>query len=237
MKPRRYYELLGRLMEGELSESDALELSAGLRTNPTMLQDLSQHLVLWEVWSQHQAPERSAASFLEAWKTRLRAESEAPEAFSKALRKRLQPLVAIENWVQALWAMIRRPARFAWAACSLLLGLSMLYWLASPRSAQAMTTIHGEAVCTSCVLHESAEHRPAIRVVDGKASQMYYLDRNSAVNGLQDYFCAGPKPVVARGKTKTAKGRLLFDAATVTIPDAGKSKTPPTNDVRTIFPI
>jgi hypothetical protein len=116
-------------------------------------------------------------------------------------------------------------------------GLVALFWFASPRSAQAMTTIKGEAVCPACVLHESHEHSPAIRVTDGGATRIYYLDRNSAVGGLQDYFCSGPTPAVAKGKARTEQGRLLFDASTVTIPEANKPKAQPTNDVKIIFPI
>jgi RNA polymerase sigma-70 factor (ECF subfamily) len=66
---------------------------------------------------------------------------------------------------------------------------------------------------------------------------IYYLDRNAAVSGLQDYFCSGPTPAVAKGKTRTEQGRRLFNATTVTIPDANKPKAQPTNDVKIIFPI
>jgi hypothetical protein len=52
----RYQELLGCLLEGELSGAEAEELAGGLSASPALRQDLRQHLVLWEVWSQHQAP-------------------------------------------------------------------------------------------------------------------------------------------------------------------------------------
>jgi hypothetical protein len=237
MNPARYQELLGRLLEGELSGAEAEELAGGLGASPALRQDLRRHLVLWEVWSQHQAAERSAESFVNAWKTRLRAESESADAFPHAVRDRLQSPGMIGAWVRAFRAMIRRPAGIAWAASLTMAGLVALFWFAAPRSARAMTTIKGEAVCPACVLHESHEHSPAIRVTEGNVIRIYYLDRNAAVGGLQDYFCGGPTPVVAKGKARTEKGRRLFDAATVIIPDANKPKAQPTNDVNIIFPI
>ena len=237
MNPARYVELLDGLLEGELSDPEAEELAGVLRASPDLQRDLRQHLVLWEVWSQHAAPERSAESFMNAWKTRFRAESESADAFPAALRSRLQPPGKIQAWVRAFQTMVRHPFGIARAVSLLVIGLVALLWFASQRSAQAVNTIKGEAVCTACVLHESHEHRPAIRVVDGDTPRVYYLDHNSAAKDLQGYFCSGPKPVVARGKAKTVKGRLLFNAATVIIPEANQSQEQPTNDARIIFPI
>ena len=46
MNSQRYQELLGRLLEGELSDAEAEELAAGLKERPEMQRDLRSHLVL-----------------------------------------------------------------------------------------------------------------------------------------------------------------------------------------------
>ena len=89
MNSQRYQELLGRLLEGELSDAEAGELAAGLKEQPELQRELRSHLVLWELWSQQHTPERSADAFLNAWKTRLRVESEDADAFAEAMRLRI----------------------------------------------------------------------------------------------------------------------------------------------------
>ena len=46
MNSQRYQELLGRLLEGELSGAEAEELAAGLRARPELRRDLRSHVVL-----------------------------------------------------------------------------------------------------------------------------------------------------------------------------------------------
>src|SRR5688572_25411082 len=89
MNSQRYQELLGRLLEGELSDAEAEELAAGLKDRPEMQRDLRSHLVLWKFWSQQHTPERSSDTFLNAWKTRLRVEREDADAFAAATRSRI----------------------------------------------------------------------------------------------------------------------------------------------------
>jgi hypothetical protein len=241
MNPLHYQESLGRLLEGELAGVEADEFSAGLSADPALRRDLRWHLVLWELWSQNQTPERSTEAFINAWKTRLRAENEDPDAFPHAVRTRFdarQPRQArLERVVHIIWAGVRRPAGLAWAASALILALAAAFWFASPWSAHAVITLKGEAVCTACVLHESNEHAPAIRVMTGTATNIYYLYRSAELTALQDYFCSGPNAATAEGMKKPVKGRLLFQATTVTIPAANQPRETPTNSVRKIFPI
>jgi hypothetical protein len=261
MNPTPDQELLSRLFEGELSEAEAEALARRLNASSALKRDLRQHLMIWEVWSQHQAPERSAAAFFEAWKTRLRAENEGADRFREALRaqleardlqlqppvrsqprspalsKRPQTMGAVPAWMRAAWAAIHRPMGIAGAISAVIIGLLGLWWLVIPWSAHAVTTIQGEAVCTACVLHESHEHAPAIRVISGGAPRIYYLERNPAVTSLQDRFCGGPTPVVAKGITRTKGGRLLFEATNVAVPDADKPREKPKDNERILFPI
>jgi hypothetical protein len=113
----------------------------------------------------------------------------------------------------------------------------VFFWMAFQRSAQAITTIQGEAVCTACVLHESQEHRPAIRVGLAGNARIYYLERNDTVSRLQDRFCGGPTPAVAKGKLKTESGRLRFEATAITLPPEPPRREPAKEKERIIFPI
>ena len=235
-----YQELLGRLLEGELSGVEAEELAAGLRARPELRRDLRSHLVLWELWSQQHTPERSSDAFLNAWKIRLRVEGEDAEAFAEAMRTRIgAPHLrtrAIEFFVRFFLGAIRRPNGMAWAASVLIVISAAVLWFAGARSVQAVTVLKGEAVCTACVLHESHEHAPALRVIAGPRTNIYYIDRSPAVAALQDYFCGGPTAATAEGKARTKEGRRLFQATTVTIPVANRPKETSTNAVRTILP-
>ena len=241
MNSPRYQELLGRLLEGELSGPEAEELAAELEASHDLRRDLRRHLVLWETWSQHEAPERSSEAFVNAWRTRLRAESEDANAFAAAVRTRLgtarQRPGAINAFVRFIGEAMRRPTGVTWAASLLFLGLAAVLCFAVPRSAHAVTTLSGEAVCTACVLHESHEHAPALRVIAGATTNVYYIVRNPAVTALQDYFCSGPVAAIAKGRARTEKGRRLFQATTVTIPERNQPRENSTNSARIIFPI
>lgn len=239
MNSPRYQELLEHLLEGELSDREAEELAVALRERPELRRDLRSHLVLWEFWSQQHAPERSSEAFLNAWKTRLRVEGEDAEAFAESIRTRIgtphQRTGAIDFLVRFL-RPIRRPKGMAWAASVLIVISAAVLWFAAARSVQAVTVLKGEAVCTACVLHESHEHAPALRVIAGLRTNVYYLDRSPAVAALQDYFCVGPTAATAEGKPRTKDDRLLFQATKITIPEANRPKKQSTNAVKTIFP-
>jgi hypothetical protein len=235
MNDPRYQELLGRLLEAELSEAEAGELARELCARPELQHDLERHLVLWEVWSQHHAPERSAEAFVASWKTRLRAESEGADKFYQAVLARLETRGRrLLSWIATLWAALRRPAGIAWAASAAIAGFMVVFWLAAPRSAQAMITIQGEAVCPACVLHEGHQHTPAIRVRNGGTTVIYYLDRASTLTPGQGYFCTGPNPITVEGKPRTVNGRVLLNVSrTVLPPPPPKSK----GDQRILFPL
>lgn len=108
-------------------------------------------------------------------------------------------------------------------------------WLLTPHSARATTTLHGEAVCTACILHLTHEHLPAIRVHDGSTTRIYFVQSDPrAILQLGD-FCAAPIPLVATGKTGTKDGRLLFDAQTVKA-DPPPARPPEPEGKRVLFP-
>ena len=252
MTPARYHELLSRLFDHELSGAEADELARALNESPALRRDLRQHLVIWELWSQDQAPERSAAAFIRAWKTRLRAESEGAETFAAAVRAELEtrqssgqtrewsePAArwagAARIWLGGWYQAVHRRAGLAWAVSLLTIGLLGVVWFATPWSAQATTTITGEAVCRACALHEGHDHSPAVRVVCGKSTRIYYLERNPAVAGLS--VCGGPIPVIAKGHARTEGSRLWFQATTLTIQKPEKPKDHPTKSQSPLSPM
>jgi hypothetical protein len=218
-----------------LSGPEAAELAQELSANPGLQHDLQRHLVLWEVWSQHQAPERSAEAFVAAWKTRLRAESEDADKFYHAVLDHLgNRSRRLSTWVSALWAALRRPAGIAWAASVAVAGLAVVIWLAVPRSAQAMIAIEGEAVCPACVLHEGHQHTPAIRVHTGGKTLIYYLDQTPPLTPRQGYFCTGPHPITVEGKPRTEHGRMLLNVSRTVLPPPPPKTS---GDQRILFPL
>ncbi|MBI5380564.1 MAG: hypothetical protein HZA31_01565 [Opitutae bacterium] len=201
MNAARYQELLGRLLEQELTESEAAELARGLTAQPGLQTDLQRHLVLWEIWSQHASPERSAEAFVAAWATRLRAENEGADPFWQAVQARLADR---RRWFWPGWRAT------LWATSAVAAGLAVALWLVVPRAAQAMVTVQGEAVCTVCILHESGAHLPAVRVrAEGKPA-VYYLQPTPELHALQDRFCNGPAPITVDGTTQTQAGRTTL---------------------------
>jgi hypothetical protein len=237
MNSRRFEELLGELLDGELSPANGDALAATLRTDPTRRHELRQHLVLWELWSQQQAPGRSADSFLAGCRTRLRAERQG-ESFLAELKERIsrEPAdVPAVRHRRGWWNALRRPVGLAWAASVALAALAAFLWLLTPHNARATTILRGEAVCTACILHQTHDHLPAIRVREGATTRIYYVQSGrNAILRLGD-FCAAPVPLVATGQAEVKDGRLLFDAQTV---EAGPPPASPPErpDERVLFP-
>lgn len=230
MKAARYRELLGGLLEDNLSPNEAEELGFALKSSPALRRDLRQHLALWEMWSQDQSPERSATRFIHSWETRLRADSEGPNEFAAAVQEKLEdydqggfadqarkearPQEATGRrmalWFQGLRIFSRRRARLFWpiSAAIVLLGYA---WVATTRSSSAAMTIRGEGICTVCTLNQGHEHLQAIQVIRaGNDRRLYYLEKNQISAGV--FFCDGPIPVVGKGYLKTNETRLSLAA-------------------------
>ena len=169
MTEMRYHELLGRLLDDALSEAEADELRSGLESEPSRLRDLREHLVLWELWAQEQAPSRGA------------------EAFCRGFQAQLQAEVAAAGVVDAQAAPPRptdapRPRRRfgAWPfglACAAGIVLALAFAALRPRPgpeddpalspAIQLVSVRGEAVCARCILHLAKHCQAAIRVREG----------------------------------------------------------------------
>jgi hypothetical protein len=77
MSDARYDELLGRLLDHDLSETEAAELAALASRRPEGRSDVRQHLRMWDLFEQQHAEERSTEAFVRAWRMRLTAEADA----------------------------------------------------------------------------------------------------------------------------------------------------------------
>jgi len=236
----RYEELLGRALDGELSAEAGAEFARLLAADAGLREDFRRHLALWDLWSQEQAPERSASAFLAAWQTRLAAEAGA-EAFGERVRLRLErelpvagPAGRIRRGLDRWAAAVRRPIGLAWTAAASAAVVAAVLWLAQPRAAQATVTLRGEAVCTACVLHQTHQCSAALRVTEHGVTRIYHLEPSHDISSRQGTFCRGPTPAVVTGHLATDGDRLLFEASSLELPARPK---PPPRDERILFPL
>lgn len=226
MNAERFEGLLQQLLDGELAPAEGEELATELRSSPARRRELRQHLVLWELWAQQQAPERSAEAFLAACGTRLRAERQedrfVAEVEQRIRADRVQASAGAEDTQAAAargglfhwWRALQQPSGALWTAVSAI-AIVAVVWLALPGRATATVTLRGEAVCTACTLHETHEHLPAVRVHHGGRTEIYYVQSDPMdILRIGDY-CVAPVPLVATGRMHTENGRRLFEAQSV----------------------
>lgn len=219
MTQERYQQLIGLLFDGELSDDEARELSAAIGSSPELRTDLHEHLILWELWSQQQAPERSATAFFEGWKTRFSAENGA-EVFNNSVLSRLSRHTPIDgllakafSWAAPLSARLRETAhwlisstfRLIFASSMAAAALVCLVWFAIPRSAQAVT-LTGEGVCTACILHLTHTCSPALRVTSNGSQKIYFLHATDPKKRCPGGFCSAPVPIVVKGTLSEKSG-------------------------------
>lgn len=230
----RYQELLEKLLDSELSPSEAVELTEGLRQHPEWLADLRQHLALWDAWSQQVAPERSAESFIAGWQTRVRAEAGA-EQFSKSVLDRIR--APTFRFGVPFWKRWGRAWQIGFAVFALAF-ISMAALWTEQRISQARVsrehagflaqigtnrtvTIVGEGVCPCCVLHEVLPQNgrppnPAIRVKKDGATVIVYLEFDEYSQSLHPFFTGGTT-VTAKGVMRKDKDRLLLKTHNITV--------------------
>lgn len=225
----RFEELLGILLDGEPTAAEDDELADLVRADPARRRELRQQLALWDLWSQQCVPERAAEAFVAACRTRRRAEHEDGQFVAK-LNARIRrregdcetPWRASWRALAPTWARfasaLQPPGRWISATAAAVGLIVVFWWLALPHPTQAMpVTLHGEVVCTACMLHETPDHAPALVVHDGNRTLIYYVQSDRRpIFRLGDY-CSAPLPLVATGRVETSHGRLEFNADTVAL--------------------
>lgn len=219
MTDERFESLTGRMLDGELPAAEREELVAAVRADPNRRRELRQHLILWELWAQQQAPERSEEAFLAAWHTRLRAERRGDE-FVSEVRERLSHrarAASVFSRARGWWSAFGGPIQIGCAAAAVVV-LVACFWLVLPSNARATTTLKGEVICTACMLHETHEHLPAIRVQGEGAPRIYYVDSDPHRVAMPEHFCQAPVPLTVTGRSKMRNGRLMFDVESAEAP-------------------
>jgi hypothetical protein len=226
----RYQQLVECLLDEELSPADADELLAGLRKYPEFQRDLRQQLMLWDVWSQRTDPQRSVEAFVEAWKTRVRAEA-GSEQFSQSVLARVSAPAAALTWRMSFWKRWR-PVQIAFALFALTFLAAAGWWAqqqfwnpktppsetfqSSKPAAGKFVTISGEGVCACCVLHETSYPGPAIRLQKGGKTIIVYLKFKGYSQALHQYF-AGGTTVKAKGILNKNGGQLSLETQSIEV--------------------
>lgn len=247
MTTDRYESLLAELFDGELTPAESDDLAAALRANEAYRRELRQHLVIWELWSQQHTAERSAEAFLAACRTRLTAERNS-DRFVAELGQRLQTQgslsKALTRGFGVAWytgrALARGWSEHAWvslaSSAAAVAAVTVLLWAMLPRAAQATTTLHGEAICTSCMLHETHEHLPAIRVREEGVVHIYYVQPDPRPVQRLGGYCMAPMPIVVTGQASLRGGRRVIDVRAATSVPASTPRPATAADNRVLFP-
>jgi hypothetical protein len=234
MTDGRYQELLSRLLESTLSEADAEELRHGLEDEPRRQRDIREHLMLWELWAQEQAPRRGAEAFGRGFQTRLRAELEgraAPDAPAGVPTRRgnrrvvltcaAGVLLLLASAVAVLWPRSpRRPVTVLRGSAQAPNAAPVRDPLPTPgptrhgteSPAARLVSVRGEGVCARCILHLTQKCQLAIRVREGEHQELLFVNENAASRDLGPACCASPVPVLAQGTVHTENGRLVLAA-------------------------
>jgi hypothetical protein len=206
MSEARYHELLGRMLDGRISEADAEELRRGLETDQARLRDLREHLILWELCAQEQSPDRGADPFRQRFEARLMAEID-----------RGQGVVADPlPWAEPGSRLFRRRVHLACAAGVILALTAGLLWIrptAGPEAADRrqgpvrLVSLKGEAVCTRCILHQTEACQLALRVHQSGREELWVVNDQGAESNLGRAYCHGATPVLAQGSLRSEHGQ------------------------------
>lgn len=212
----RYEELLSLYLDGEPSEAEFTELADLLKADENLARQFREELLIWEIWSQETAPERSAEAFLAGLHTRLRAEDDAP-AFELSVTKQLKQRRNPFRW---------RPIIAIAALLVILLSLSHFFNPADINTGLVATAeaghvqIQGECVCLHCTLKKADRCCKAVRYIDAEGNkQIIRLVRDPQWRKYNKCFCKGPTPVKIEGKLVEENGEQMLAATLVSIPE------------------
>jgi hypothetical protein len=79
-----------------------------------------------------------------------------------------------------------------------------------PAPPARLVSLHGEAVCTRCILHQTDHCQLAIRVREQGRQELLVVKSDGAGGALGHRFCRAPVPVLAEGTVRTDNGRQLL---------------------------
>jgi hypothetical protein len=228
MTETRYHELLGRLLDGSICESDAEELCRELERDPDRLRNVREHLLLSELLAQEHAPSRAPEAFWQGIQSRIRAEADGAVTGDAATRPRrtsepttrrkyrrlasgIAASLLISIAIASLWSGLRREPVNDPSAVPGILGSNL--------AVATHVSLHGKAVCTHCTLHQTKECQPAVRIRGGEGEQTLFLSDNAISRDFKrrQGCCRTPLLVYAEGTVRSEHGRLLLGATRLEI--------------------
>lgn len=139
MNEELYRQLLGRMLDDELSPEEAVALARELESSQVRRHEARRQLSFWERFEQEHRGERRGENFVEAWKTRAEAEDDAGKfvaGVASELRKaetatatssRRGWMELARDWLGFLSRGIRQPFAAIGTAAFILAGLA--WWL------------------------------------------------------------------------------------------------------------
>ncbi len=226
MTEARYHELLGQLLDGVLSEAEAEEMRQELERDPSRLHEVREHLMFSDLLAQEHSPHRTAESFWRTLQTRLDTDANAPvhEAAQRSPSPikppgRLKRGYMIVGIAAALLISITVASQ--WPRRNLGQGNTPQPAPGTPglNSGKAtLVSLHGEVVCAHCILHQTEECQPAVRVREQGHEQTFFLSDNAISRDFNRKQGCGRTPapaplrVLAEGLVHTENGRSLLAA-------------------------
>jgi hypothetical protein len=210
MTEARYNELVDRLLDGSISAVDAQELRQELERDPARLRDVRDNLILVEIVAQEFDPHHSAGAFWEGVRSRLNdtASPPAPAVEPRPWRGYVRPVAGL-------------------AACLLVAaGVASQWpkWKGGPQAIPPLArgagaevkriSLHGEVVCAHCILHQTDDCRPVVRVREADHVETIALSDNAVCRAFYRKQGCGrtPLPVLAEGVMRKENGRTLLGA-------------------------
>jgi hypothetical protein len=230
MTEGRYHELLGQLLDGALSPSEADEMNRGIAAEPERLRDIREHLMLWELWDQVQSPGRGAEAFWGGIQARLHAEGQGRDTAQRPAAYPTTSGQTVGRWVLAgacaagvflalavaLATLGPRPPRdIATATTAPAKVTSKAPAPVVPPATVQFVSLRGEAVCAHCILHQTDACRPALRVREGGREEDLLVNTDAisgAGNELGPAICFAPVLIHAQGTVHTENGRRFLAA-------------------------
>lgn len=210
MTEARYNELVDRLLDGTISAVDAQELRQELERDPARLRDVRDNLILVEISAQEYDPNHSAGAFWQGVRSRLNDTASPP---APAVEPR--PWRGYVRLVAGLAASLLVAAGVASQWPKWNGGRRVVPPLARGVGADVKRiSLHGEVVCAHCILHQSDDCRPVVRVREAGHVETITLSDNAVCRAFYHKQGCGrtPLPVLAEGVMQTENGRALLAA-------------------------
>jgi hypothetical protein len=197
MTEARYHELLGRLLDGDPSEAEVEELRRELERDPARLRDLGDHLAFSEILAHELDPGRTPDAFWEGVRSQLNA---GPPAGTASRRVRLRLAAGMAACILAAVGIAAFRSRQDAGTVSV------------RAAGMERVSLRGEIVCAHCILHQTGDCRPVVRVHEADRDETIALSDNAVYRDFYRKQGCGrkPVPVIAEGVMRAEDGHPLL---------------------------